>query len=115
MEARLPLRVALGIGIVAASTLALQVLLTRLFGAVLLYHFAFLAISLALLGIGAGAILVYVRPGWFERGGLEGSLARWSAVLAILLVGVPAILVRLEYRGTIFPRRSTSSSSSGWR
>ena len=99
---RLPLRVALGVGIVAGSTLALQVLLTRLFAAVLLYHFAFLAISLALLGIGAGAILVYVRPGWFERGGLERSLARWTAILAVLLLAIPAVLVRIPYRGSLY-------------
>jgi hypothetical protein len=99
---RLPLRVAVGVGIVAASTLALQVLLSRLFAAVLLYHFAFLAISLALLGVGAGAILIYVRPAWFERGGVDRSLARWAAILAGLLVIVPAALVRFEYRGHLF-------------
>jgi hypothetical protein len=99
---RLPLRVAVGVGIVAASALALQVLLSRLFAAVLLYHFAFLAISLALLGVGAGAILVYVRPGWFERGGLEPSLARWTAILAGLLVALPALLVRISYQGGIY-------------
>jgi hypothetical protein len=101
-DVRLPLRVAIAVGIVAASTLALQVLLTRLFAAVLLYHFAFLAISLALLGIGAGAILVYVRPGWFERGGLQRSLAQWSAILTALLLAVPAVLVRLDYQGSIY-------------
>jgi hypothetical protein len=99
---RLPLRVAIAVGIVAASTLALQVLLSRLFAAVLLYHFAFLAISLALLGVGAGAILVYVRPRWFERAGLEAGLARWTAILAGLLIVIPALLVRMDYRGSIY-------------
>jgi hypothetical protein len=94
---RLPLRVGLGVGLVAGSTLALQVLLTRLFSAVLFYHFAFLAISLALLGIGAGAILIYVRPRWFERGGVESMLALWCAALAVLLLVVPAVLVRIDY------------------
>jgi len=92
----------MAIGIVAASTLALQVLLSRLFAAVLLYHFAFLAVSLALLGVGGGAILIYVRPGWFERGGIERSLARWAAILAVLLVVIPMVLVRLHYDASIF-------------
>ena len=48
----------LGVGLVAGSTLALQVLLTRVFATVLLYHFGFLAISLALLGTGAGAVAI---------------------------------------------------------
>jgi hypothetical protein len=98
----LQLRVAIGVGLVAASALALQVLLTRLFASVLYYHYAFLAISLGLVGVGAGAILVYVRPGWFERGGIERSLARWAAILSLLLMVVPAALVRLDYRGNLF-------------
>ena len=73
-----PLRVLLGIALIAGGTLALQVLLTRLFSAVLFYHFGFLAISLALLGIGAGALVIYVRPGIVDRSPVERLLA-WSA------------------------------------
>ena len=85
------------VGLVAACALALQVLLTRLLAAVLFYHFGFLVISLALLGTGAGGLLLYVRPRWFERPTVEAALARWSAVLALLLVAVPALLVRVSY------------------
>jgi spermidine synthase len=85
------------VGLVAACALALQVLLTRLLAAVLFYHFGFLAISLALLGTGAGGLLLYVRPRWFERPTVEAALARWSALLALLLVTVPALLVRVSY------------------
>src|SRR5205807_8446855 len=35
--------------------------LTRLFSVVLFYHFAFLAISIALLGLGAGGVFAFVR------------------------------------------------------
>src|SRR5215204_338435 len=79
---RPPLRVLLGIGLVAGATLALQVLLTRVFAAVLFYHFGFLAISLALLGTGAGAILVYLWPGRFDRVPLDRALARCTLVFA---------------------------------
>jgi hypothetical protein len=85
------------VGLVAACALALQVLLTRLLAAVLFYHFGFLVISLALLGTGAGGLLLYVRPRWFERPTVEAALARWSALLALLLVVVPALLVRVSY------------------
>jgi hypothetical protein len=97
MVARAPARVLVAIALVAACTLALQVLLTRLFAAVLFYHFGFLAISLALLGTGAGAIAVYVRPAWFDRRDLFAVLARASAVFALLLALVPLVLVRLDY------------------
>lgn len=97
LDSRLPLRVAGAVGLVAGCVLALQVLLTRIFGAVLFYHFGFLAISLALLGAGSGAIGVYVRPKWFPEERLEPLLARWCALFALLLVAVPLALVRLDY------------------
>jgi hypothetical protein len=87
----------LAVAVVAGATVALQVLLTRLMSAAVFYHFTFLAVSLALLGSGAGAILVYVRPSWFGRRPVAESLARWSAVLAVLLAACPIVLVRLDY------------------
>jgi hypothetical protein len=86
-----------GVGLVAGCVLALQVLLTRLFSAALYYHFSFLSISLALLGAGAGAIAVYLRPAWFDRRTLEEELARWSLVLAALLVTVPLALAQIDF------------------
>ena len=97
VPARPPLRVVLAVGIVAACTLALQVLLTRIFSAVIFYHFAFFAISLALLGTGAGALLIYVRPAWFDRTDIETQLARWCVVFCGLLIVVPTALVRIDY------------------
>jgi hypothetical protein len=94
---RPPLRAALAVGLVAGSTLALQVLLTRIFSAALFYHFAFLAISLALLGTGAGAILLYLRPDWIERPTPERALSRATALYAVLLLVTPTLLVRLDY------------------
>jgi hypothetical protein len=91
------LRVAVAVGLVAGAALALQVLLTRLLAAELFYHFGFLAISLALLGTGAGAILIYLRPSWFEAQELKITLARWCAILSALLLVVPAVLVRLRF------------------
>jgi Spermine/spermidine synthase domain len=92
-----PRRLLLAVALVAGCTLALQVLITRLLSAVLFYHFGFLAISLALLGTGAAALLIYVFPSRFAGRSLEHSLSVWAAVLAVLLVLAPAILVRLDY------------------
>jgi SAM-dependent methyltransferase len=97
VSTRPAVRALVGIGLVAGCALALQVLLTRLFSAVLFYHFGFLAISLALLGTGVGGLVLYVRPQWFERQTLQVGLSRWSALLAGLLVLVPLVLVRLDY------------------
>jgi SAM-dependent methyltransferase len=42
-----------------AATLILELALTRIFSVVFYYHFAFLAISIALFGLGAGGVLSY--------------------------------------------------------
>jgi hypothetical protein len=97
MSRRPPLRVLLGIGLVAGCGLAEQVLLTRLLSAVVYYHFTFLAISLALLGTGAGAIIIFIWPRRFDRGPLETTLAVCSAVFGVLLVVAPLLLARLNF------------------
>ena len=60
-----------------------ELLLTRLFAVVLFAQFAHLALALALLGIGFGAILPHLRPKLLPDEGLERRLA-WL----ILLQGV---------------------------
>jgi hypothetical protein len=50
----------LGLGFTTLGTLILELSLTRIFSVVFFYHFAFLAISLALFGLGAGGVFSYV-------------------------------------------------------
>ena len=49
-----------GISLVSLSVLVLELSLTRLFSATMYYHFAFMAISLALFGSGASGVFVYI-------------------------------------------------------
>src|ERR1700751_6235624 len=49
-----------GLALCSFAALLLELSLTRLFSVVLFYHFAFLAISIALLGLGAGGVYAYV-------------------------------------------------------
>ena len=68
------------------ATLILELALTRIFSVVFYYHFAFLAISIALFGLGAGGVFSYVvaaRPGNVYQ--KLGSLAL-SASVSVLLV-----------------------------
>jgi hypothetical protein len=55
------------IALTSFSALLLELALTRLFSVVLFYHFAFLAISVALLGLGAGGVFAYLRKKWLAR------------------------------------------------
>ena len=55
-------RVALiGMFLISASTLMLEVLLTKLFGMKLEHHFTFAIISLALFGFGAAGVIVHLN------------------------------------------------------
>ncbi len=67
------------------ATLLLELSLTRVFSVIYLYHFAFLAISIALFGLGVGGVFSYVVADW--RGTLWGKLGRmglWNAVVCVL-------------------------------
>lgn len=52
----------LPIGMVGAATLLFEILLTRIFSVTMWYHFAFVAISLALFGIAASGVAVAIVP-----------------------------------------------------
>ncbi len=84
------------VGIVAGATLAFQIALSRLFAAAVAYHFGFLAISLALLGTGGGALYVYARR-VRSGGGSSPSCSRWCAAAALLFAGCVLLLVRLDF------------------
>src|SRR5271167_1403052 len=57
----------LGLGLTSFAALLLELALTRLFSVVLFYHFAFLAISIALLGLGSGGVFAYLGKSWLGR------------------------------------------------
>jgi len=72
-----------GIGLSSFAALLLELALTRLFSVVLFYHFAFLAISIALLGLGAGGVFAYVKRSTLARvetRALAARLCCWNAV-----------------------------------
>ncbi len=50
----------LGVVLTTLGTLIVELSLTRIFSVVFFYHFAFLAISIALFGLGAGGVFSYV-------------------------------------------------------
>jgi predicted membrane-bound spermidine synthase len=55
-----------GLFAVALSTLMYEILLTRIYSIALLYHFAFMAISVGMLGMTVGAVIVYLMPSLFD-------------------------------------------------
>ena len=81
------------LGLVAAATLMLQVIETRIISVVSWYHLAFFVISIAMFGLTAGAVFVYLRRERFRPERLSYDLT--VATLAFALTTNLAILVQL--------------------
>jgi hypothetical protein len=79
----------LGVAFTTLATLILELSLTRIFSVVFYYHFAFLAISIALFGLGAGGLFSYVVA---SRG---GNIFYTLGVLAV--INSVAVLVSLVF------------------
>src|SRR5436190_4562139 len=79
-----------GVALSSFSALLLELSLTRLFSLVLFYHFAFLAISIALLGLGAGGVCAYLTRNILAR----FTLRNFAAVLCFFnALLIPAVLL----------------------
>ncbi|HET7184108.1 MAG TPA: hypothetical protein VFI82_05455 [Terriglobales bacterium] len=77
-----------GVLIMSFASLLLELALTRLFSVILFYHFAFLAISIALLGLGAGGVMAYLEKNRLARWDTRTLGARLASVNAVLLLVV---------------------------
>ena len=84
----------IGLFLVTLATLAYQILLTRIFSVTIWYHFAFLAISIAMLGMTVGAIAVYLMPDTFADEKVERQLARSAFVFGLSIVA--SLLIHLS-------------------
>ena len=72
------------VALTTMATLLLELSLTRIFSVVFYYHFAFLAISIALFGLGLGGVFSYVAANW--KAPLFTRLGRLSIVNSLLVV-----------------------------
>ena len=98
--------VMLAVALVSLASLLLELALTRLFSVVLFYHFAFFAISVALLGLGSGGVFAHIRREWLERFDVRVLGARLCLLNSIsILAAVEVVLhtpVSLEVTGYNF-------------
>jgi hypothetical protein len=99
-----------GLGLTSFAALLLELSLTRLFSVVLFYHFAFLAISIALLGLGAGGVFAYLFKNRLAKTGtctLAAHLCSYNAILVLVVLEVVLhVPVSLSVTGSNFLRLS---------
>jgi len=85
-----------GVALCSFSSLLLELALTRLFSVVLFYHFAFLSISIALLGLGAGGVFAYVRRDWLLKWDTRWLGSALSLVCSLAVVGVLEVVLHSQ-------------------
>ena len=85
-----------GIAAVSAALLMTELALTRIFSVTMYYHFAFLAISIALFGLSASGVYVYVMRRTFDMRSSAGLLTTHSLLFAAATVLALAALVRIR-------------------
>jgi hypothetical protein len=78
--------------LVALATLTYEVLLTRIFSVTMYYHFAFVAVSVALFGMTLGAVVVYLLPGIFRP-----EAAKRGMAVNALLFGATTVLTFIAH------------------
>jgi hypothetical protein len=84
---RIQSRYYFAIFVLASTTLSYQILITRFFSVILYYHFAFAAISFAMLGLTRGALEVYRKLARYAPERVAVEFARHASWLAISSVG----------------------------
>src|SRR5216684_4234845 len=86
-------RIYSAVALTTLATLLLELSLTRIFSVVFYYHFAFLAISIALFGLGVGGVLSYVVAGWkvplFTKLGALSGVNGLLVLLALVVMPLP--------------------------
>ena len=77
-----------GVFLVSMSGLILEISITRIFSAAIWYHHAFLAVSLALLGLGSSGLFLHFRSKYYD-----GHWASNMAILASISIAISIPLV----------------------
>jgi hypothetical protein len=84
---------ALGLALVSAAVLLLQLVQTRIFSVMLWHHLTYLVVTFTLLGFAAGGTALACRPRWLQ-GDVSGRLARAAALFAVTILAAYAVMTR---------------------
>ncbi|UCH33870.1 MAG: hypothetical protein JSV65_15095 [Armatimonadota bacterium] len=86
-----------GLFCVTLSTLMLEILLTRIFSVILWYHFAFVAVSVALFGMTLGAVIVHLAPRYFSGPRIPTRLAGAAGLFGLTTAAATVVMLRARF------------------
>src|SRR3954453_21712442 len=93
-----------GVALVSATLLMTELALTRIFSVVRYYHFAFLAISIALFGVSASGVFAYVMSRRLARYATDDLMTVQSLIYAVCTIVALFWLVRLRVGMSFSPQ-----------
>lgn len=82
-----------GLFLTSLTTLMYELLLTRIFSVIIWYHFAFMAISVAMFGLAVGSVIVYILPAAQVQ-----RPARLMGMTALLFAGSIALCLPIQLK-----------------
>ncbi len=91
-----PRRGLAGVAAISCALLMTELALTRIFSVTMYYHFAFLAISIALFGLSASGVVVYLARRHLDRWPAERLLPGAAILYAVVTLVALAFLVRIR-------------------
>ncbi|HEX6312556.1 MAG TPA: hypothetical protein VF152_13155 [Acidimicrobiia bacterium] len=86
-----------GLFMVTMATLMYEIALTRIFSVTMWYHFAFVAISVALFGLTVGALLVYLLPNRFTEARVKRDLWLFSLLFGVAVAICIAVQLWIKF------------------
>ena len=93
----------IGVFLTSFSMLAFEITLSRLLSVLILYHYVFAIVSLALLGLGLGGIFVYLfRPQTPGSGKRFGTLALFASLIALAIPISVILMIQIGYLDSTF-------------
>lgn len=105
----------IGVFLISMGALALEVVLTRIFSVTMWYHFAFLAISMALMGSAVAGVVLYFFPRLTQADTAQTWIGRAAVALAVAVPLVFLVYLRIPFRPVLMNREGVFSFEQlGW-
>ncbi|MFN3821233.1 MAG: hypothetical protein ACK4OO_02775, partial [bacterium] len=94
---------AFGIFFLSAAIILFELSLIRIYSVILFYHFAFMAVSVAMLGLAIAGLVVYKLPHRFTSERLPKWASFWTSLFALSLPIVLNIVFRIRVNPYLSP------------
>lgn len=94
----------IAVGLISGGLMLLELSLTRVFSVTMWYHFAFMAISIAMLGLSGGAVLVYRWGGRIGGDPTTRITPLLTSLCSLLAVAGVSVVLRLRFGQALTPQ-----------